>query len=114
VAPSDNIDVTPPALAAEHCSWLVADLEETPDLWDLATWAATGRELLGELRQAPSIDALASRLRALGRGAAPPRLRPLLPPELLPKRWPGTDLRSRYDEWDRAYRNVLAAWHRSR
>ena len=39
---------------------------------------------------------------------------PLLPPSLLPARWPGDDLRATYDTWVADYQRVLADWHRSR
>jgi phenylacetic acid degradation operon negative regulatory protein len=35
---------------------------------------------------------------------------PLLPPSLLPDRWPGDTLRADYDRFDAAYRSVLRAW----
>jgi phenylacetic acid degradation operon negative regulatory protein len=38
---------------------------------------------------------------------------PLLPAPLLPADWPGDELRRVYAGWDRAYRSVLAVWHRS-
>jgi phenylacetic acid degradation operon negative regulatory protein len=37
---------------------------------------------------------------------------PLLPGELLPRRWPGAELRALYDDFDAAYRAVLADWGR--
>jgi len=37
---------------------------------------------------------------------------PLLPRELLPRRWPGDALRADYDRYDAAYRNVLGDWFR--
>jgi phenylacetic acid degradation operon negative regulatory protein len=38
---------------------------------------------------------------------------PLLPAALLPAGWPGPELRGVYDAWDRAYRDLLASWHRT-
>jgi len=38
---------------------------------------------------------------------------PLLPVPLLPPHWPNDALRVVYDDWDRAYRAVLAKWHRA-
>jgi phenylacetic acid degradation operon negative regulatory protein len=35
---------------------------------------------------------------------------PLLPRELLPRRWPGRQLRADYDRYDAAYRSLLADW----
>jgi DNA-binding transcriptional regulator PaaX len=36
---------------------------------------------------------------------------PLLPRELLPRRWPGDALRGDYDRYDAAYRAVLSHWY---
>ena len=38
---------------------------------------------------------------------------PLLPRELLDRRWPGDALRADYERYDRAYRDLLAGWLRS-
>jgi phenylacetic acid degradation operon negative regulatory protein len=112
----DNLELVPTGLAADHCAWAIADVDAPPALWDLDGWAAEAASLVRELRALPvdGTDALepgfvlsAAVLRHLASD-------PLLPDELLPRRWPGDDLRSTYDEWDRAYRRVLAQWHRSR
>ena len=87
-------------------------------LWDLAGWARDARELGRELGR------LLGRLESGDRGALAPSslvsaavLRhfvadPLLPPELLPARWPGDALRADYDRFDVALRRVLQAWAR--
>jgi phenylacetic acid degradation operon negative regulatory protein len=84
-------------------------------LWDLAGWATGAAGLLRRLGGAvpsgpddlaPGFVLSASVLRHL-------QLDPLLPPALLPARWPGPELRQAYGEWDRQYRRVLAAWGRS-
>lgn len=111
----DNLDVEPTGLAASHCSWGRAELDDPPLPWDLDGWAAEARALLDELRElpvdtgalAPGFVLSAAVLRHLAAD-------PLLPDDLLPARWPGDELRATYDEWDRAYRAVLAGWHRSR
>jgi phenylacetic acid degradation operon negative regulatory protein len=113
----DNLDLDVTDLAAEHCAWLVADVDEPPvGLWDLDGWAKEARDLLVELEDlpprttgalAPGFVLSAAVLRHLAAD-------PLLPPELLPPHWPGDRLRATYDEWDRAYRRLLAEWHRSR
>jgi phenylacetic acid degradation operon negative regulatory protein len=111
----DNLDLVLAPLAVEHCSWAVADLDAPPtDLWDLGAWASEARSLLAELKQRPSIDALAPGFVLSAAVLRHLAADPLLPPDLLPRRWPADDLRRRYDEWDRTYRGVLAAWHRSR
>ena len=83
-------------------------------LWDLEGWAATARRLIADMR-----SALPASTRDLSAGfvlsAAVLRhlqADPLLPAELLPARWPGGDLRSVYDDYDRRYRDVLAEWGR--
>ena len=38
---------------------------------------------------------------------------PLLPRELLDRRWPGDALRADYERYDRAYKDLLAGWLRS-
>lgn len=115
----DNLDLAPTGLAAEHCTWLVADPDAPLDpgeLWDLGRWATEARGLLDELAAvtledagdlAPGFVTAAAVLRHLAAD-------PLLPVELLPAGWPGEELRARYDRWDRSYRALLAAWHRSR
>lgn len=83
-------------------------------LWDLGAWATGARRLIGAMAAAPPVAAedlaagfvlSASVLRHL-------QADPLLPGELLPARWPGVDLRSAYDDYDRRYRAVLADWGR--
>ena len=81
-------------------------------LWDLGGWAARAEALLAALEEAPPAGAAdlapgfvlsAAVLRHL-------QADPLLPDRLLPTAWPGARLRDVYDEWDAAYRRVLAAW----
>jgi phenylacetic acid degradation operon negative regulatory protein len=82
--------------------------------WDLAGWAARAEGLLADLAAlppakpddlAPGFVLSAAVLRHL-------QADPLLPAPLGPDRWPGRELRTRYDAWDRAYRAVLADWSR--
>jgi phenylacetic acid degradation operon negative regulatory protein len=112
----DNLVLDVDGLAASHCSWAVADLEgEAPSLWDVDGWARDARELLAELRSLPDdTDALAPGFVLSAAVLRHLASDPLLPDDLLPARWPGGELRATYDEWDRAYRGLLAEWHRSR
>jgi phenylacetic acid degradation operon negative regulatory protein len=111
----DNLAVEPTGVAADHCDWLTADLDDVPHLWDLDGWAKQARDLLTELReQPPTIDALAPGFVLSAAVLRHLAADPLLPPDLLPSRWPGDDLRALYDDWDRTYRGLLATWHRSR
>jgi phenylacetic acid degradation operon negative regulatory protein len=81
-------------------------------LWDLDQWAARAEHLVRQLDALP--PALPSDL-APGFVLSAAVLRhlqadPLLPDELVPRRWPGRRLRHLYDEWDARYRHVLARW----
>ena len=97
----------------DHCSWLVADLDAAPlHLWDLDGWANEARDLLEELRALPP-DSLADGFVLSAAVLRHLAADPLLPTALLPMGWPGEELRSTYDAWDRAYREVLATWHRA-
>jgi len=84
-------------------------------LWDLGAWARRARELQralvdldprGPADLAPGFELSAGVLRHF-------QADPLLPDELLPDDWPGGGLRRDYDDWDRRYRSVLAAWSRA-
>jgi phenylacetic acid degradation operon negative regulatory protein len=78
-------------------------------LWDLTAWSARAGALLEGLDRidpdrpeelAPGFELSAAVLRHL-------QADPLLPTELLPEGWPGSSLRSAYDEWDARYRATL-------
>jgi phenylacetic acid degradation operon negative regulatory protein len=84
------------------------------ELWDLPAWSSRAASLLdhlGELEPsgpealAPGFELSAAVLRHL-------QADPLLPEELLPDDWPGTRLRSVYDQWDAKYRATLHQWSR--
>lgn len=89
------------------------------ELWDLDEWAARARVLRRRLdRSRPALARHDHRALAPGfelSAAVVRHLRrdPLLPDELAPRAWPSSALRASYDEWDDAYRRVLAAWHRA-
>lgn len=85
------------------------------ELWNLPRWSSEARDLLGRLDAMEPVD---SSVLAPGFVLAASVLRhlqadPLLPSELLPDDWPGSELRAVYDEWDRRYRRQLSAWYRS-
>jgi phenylacetic acid degradation operon negative regulatory protein len=86
----------------------------TARLWDLSGWSKRANALLTAMSElppdgpealAPGFVLSASVLRHL-------QADPLLPKELLPKSWPGQQLRSVYDEWDAQYRTTLRHWSR--
>jgi phenylacetic acid degradation operon negative regulatory protein len=85
-------------------------------LWDLPTWAREAEALR---------TAMAGLVEPLEQGETEPLpsgfvlsatvLRhfladPLLPAELLPAGWPGDDLRTEYERYDRAYKSVWRGW----
>lgn len=112
----DNLDrpTLPPAVAP-HVEWATAQPEAPPRLWDLDALAARGRRLLERLEATPLDDPSALAPGFVLSAAVVRHLAadPLLPAELLPPGWPGEDLRRTYDAWDRDWRALLAAWHRS-
>lgn len=123
----DNLDGWPTgraaAVVAAQCRWLSADIDDDPvelaaGLWDLEGWAQHAWRLLravDELR--PDLEAEDTAALAPGFVMSANVLRhlqadPLLPLELLPEGWPGTELREGYELFDRTYRAVLAGWLR--
>ena len=111
----DNLDVD---VEHEHCTTVVGEVDAddaalAAALWDLDGWAKEAGDLRDELkRTAP--DALADGFVLAAAVVRHLAADPLLPPELLPRRWPGDDLRATYDAWIAEYQRVLADWHRSR
>jgi len=89
---------------------------EVGRLWDLRTWAAAATGLQREMAHlvAPleGGDTTALAEGFVISAAVLRRLQadPLLPPELLPRSWPGTALRTDYDHYDRVYRSSLRRW----
>lgn len=93
-----------------------ADLAD--GLWDLDGWAARAEGLRARmtenvaLLEGGDVEALAP---GFVLSAAVLRLTqadPLLPVELLPANWPGSDLRAEYDRYDLAYQSLLGTWFR--
>lgn len=74
------------------------------DLWDLTTWAETGRTLLRHLDRGGA-SAPAQRLTIAARLVRHLTADPLLPAALLPRDWPGAELRTAYA----AYQDELRA-----
>jgi phenylacetic acid degradation operon negative regulatory protein len=94
----------------------VDDRELAHRLWDLDGWARRADELAGGLAERPPTDRddLASGFELSAAVLRHFQADPLLPADLLPPDWPGDRLRRTYDDWDRRYREVLAAWSRRR
>jgi phenylacetic acid degradation operon negative regulatory protein len=87
-------------------------------LWDVPGWAARAGRLraamagvVDDLERgdedalAPAFEISAAVLRHL-------QADPLLPDDLLPRRWPGAALRSEYDRYDVAFKTVWRSWFR--
>ncbi|HYD09137.1 MAG TPA: PaaX family transcriptional regulator C-terminal domain-containing protein [Acidimicrobiales bacterium] len=111
----DNLDV---GVDHDHCTTLIGtvdadDRDLARALWDLDGWAKEARDLRDELRRTPP-DSLADGFVLAAAVVRHLAADPLLPPSLLPARWPGDGLRTTYDTWLAEYRRVLADWHRSR
>jgi phenylacetic acid degradation operon negative regulatory protein len=109
---------------ADHCTWLVDARPQdegvlAATLWDLDGWTARAGELRAELRPLlRPLDRHDTSALAPGFVVSAAVLRhfqsdPLLPAELLPRRWPGAALREEYDRFDAAYRAVLREWFRT-
>jgi phenylacetic acid degradation operon negative regulatory protein len=84
-------------------------------LWDLKAWSERADALRhgldalapdGPEALAPGFELSAAVLRHL-------QADPLLPGELLPRRWPGAALRATYEDWDARYRATLRDWSRA-
>jgi phenylacetic acid degradation operon negative regulatory protein len=65
-------------------------------LWDLPTWSNTGRQLLAEMSGATEVPARFVIAAAIVRHLLTD---PVLPDELLPADWPGTRLRTAYNDF---------------
>ncbi len=113
--------------AGTSCRWfsVVADgnLDQGDEdlvaqLWDVESWAGRAMSLRRRLHDlAGSLEAGDMTALAPGFVLSAEVLRhfvadPLLPRELLPRRWPGEALRREYDDYDAAYRRLLATWTR--
>ncbi|MGN9842303.1 PaaX family transcriptional regulator C-terminal domain-containing protein [Nonomuraea sp. H19] len=81
--------------------------DPTPLLWDLDGWAAEARRLERALERRAPADGLAEGFLVSAAVLRHLLADPLLPEELLPADWPGTELRARYDDFDARYREVL-------
>ena len=87
-----------PVLTCFAATDLPAPRELAGDLWDLAGWASTGHELLGSMdRESEPMRRLATAARVVRHLADDP----ILPRELLPRGWPGEQLRQAYHAYQR-------------
>ncbi|MBV6510208.1 MAG: hypothetical protein JJLCMIEE_03338 [Acidimicrobiales bacterium] len=120
----DNLD--PRRFGAERavidsqCEWYEAEVADDAALagalWDLDGWAREAQALRERM------DGLIGRLEDDDRRALAPgfvlaagvlrhvQADPLLPSDLEPAGWPGSELRLDYDRYDGAFRSVLRGW----
>ncbi|MEO6628585.1 MAG: PaaX family transcriptional regulator C-terminal domain-containing protein [Aquihabitans sp.] len=113
----------PETIVDRQCLTFAATPDSPTDLaarlWDLGAWSTKARDLRREMAKlngplqlgdpsalAPGFVLSAAVLRHF-------QADPLLPAELLPARWPGADLRVRYEAFDTAFRATLADWQRA-
>ena len=75
-------------------------------LWDLDAWASRARLLHRALDEAEELKENFILAAAVLRHFVAD---PLLPPELLPRDWPGAALRARYEDFDTTFQSVLRA-----
>ena len=105
-----------------QCTWFTGAPEgelDVAELFGLTDWSAVASELLDALRTtgAPlrvrDADALGDTFVVAAATTRHLTLDPLLPRELLPKGWPGPDLRRAYDTYQRDFAATWRAWYRS-
>jgi phenylacetic acid degradation operon negative regulatory protein len=73
-----------------------APAELAGQLWDLPSWARTGRQLVGDMSRAADTPARFMVAAGIVRHLLTD---PVLPDELLPADWPGTPLRAAYNDF---------------
>ncbi|MDP1792687.1 MAG: PaaX family transcriptional regulator C-terminal domain-containing protein [Acidimicrobiales bacterium] len=114
----DNLDVA----LDPTCIWVVGTTDEQPQvetLFGLDDWAATAHRLLdalsdtvGSLRKRDA-DALGETFVIAAATTRHLTVDPLLPPELLPRAWPGDELRKAYDQYQDHFSATGRHWYRS-
>jgi phenylacetic acid degradation operon negative regulatory protein len=114
-----NVEVVLPPDSVGDLELLVArpsdPLRLVGELWDLTGWSNRAVQLQREMAALPPVgpDELAPGFELSAAVLRHLQADPLLPGELLPEDWPGSGLRTDYDDWDGRYRRVLRAWGRS-
>lgn len=95
------------------CAWWTATPHDAPplELWDLEGWTQRAEALRDRMGRGmrelgPAFVLAAAVLRHL-------QSDPLLPPELLPRSWPGGSLRAEYEAYESDFRARLAEWFRA-
>jgi phenylacetic acid degradation operon negative regulatory protein len=117
----DNIDIVWPPVVGDQCTIVHArdvDPSLVARLWNLSEWAELADELREEMEQLVvplergETTALADGFIVSAAVLRHFQADPLLPEELLPRRWPGGALREEYDRFDLAYRQLLRHYFR--
>lgn len=104
-----------------QCTWFdahdqVGDDHLVAALWDLDAWTAAAQDLRRQMSDLQhrldrdDLGALADGFVLSATTLRHFRTDPLLPDELLPRRWAGRRLRADYDVFDASFRSVLAEW----
>jgi phenylacetic acid degradation operon negative regulatory protein len=124
----DNLapEQRPPAASrGDVCHWFLGDpvlgldrpeADLAAQLWDLDGWIERSGELRREMHgllgrlESGDLEALAPGFVLSAAVLRHFLADPLLPRELLPRRWSGQQLRADYDRYDTAYRSLLADW----
>lgn len=121
--PMDDDRTESRRVVAPFTRWFRVHPDDDSDLatrlWDLPSWAEHGFDLRREMVRllerldAGDVDALAPGFVLSAAVLRHFNADPLLPRELLDRRWPGDALRADYERYDRAYKDLLAGWLRS-
>jgi phenylacetic acid degradation operon negative regulatory protein len=104
-----------------QCFWYRAhpqtdDAALAAALWDLDSWSERATELrrsmhaLGRRLEAEDTSALTEGFVVSAEVLRLFQADPLLPDELVGRRWPGPRLRADYEQYDRTYRRLLRQW----
>ncbi len=121
--PMDDDRTESRSVVAPFTRWFRVHPDDDADLatrlWDLPSWGEHAVDLRREMARllerldAGDVDALAPGFVLSAAVLRHFNADPLLPRELLDRRWPGDALRADYKRYDRAYRDLLAGWLRS-
>ena len=110
------------AVADEQCTWMNASVPDpralAGELWDLTGWAKRAEALRRRMRasrsalERPDVGREALRDGFVLAAAVLRHMQadPLMPPELLPRDWPGRALRAEYDDYARIFARRWREW----
>jgi phenylacetic acid degradation operon negative regulatory protein len=104
-----NLTRPRPAIVDQQCTFLTGHPEQDPHeltgaLWDLEAWTGKAQALRAALDDA---DSLAERFTVAAAVLRHLLNDPLLPDELLPDGWPGSDLRGHYERFEQDFGRLL-------